>query len=95
MPKVNVDHMTQAPHLPPFIRKAVEEQQHRVQTLSALIECYREAIESGNCSDTTAAGDGLVGLADSIVLALDEQCVAERARDLEEEQLREQEREPV
>jgi hypothetical protein len=81
------------PHLPPFIREAVEEQQHRVQALSGLIECYREAIESGNSSDMIAAGNGLVDIADSIVSALDEQAVAERAQALEEEQRRERERE--
>ncbi len=93
MTKRNIVPTNETPHLPTFIRKAVEEQQHRVQALSALIECYREVIESGNCSDTIAAGNGLVDLADSIVLALDEQSVAERARALEDEHRRERERE--
>lgn len=86
MPKLSGTPANEIPHLPPFIREAVEEQQHRVQALSALIECYREVIESGNCSDTIAAGNGLVDLAHSIVLALDQQTVAERAQALEEEQ---------
>jgi hypothetical protein len=93
MAKRSVTPANETPHLPPFIREAVEEQQHRVQALSGLIECYREAIESGNCSDTIAAGNGLVDLADSIVSALDEQSVAERAQALEEERRRERERE--
>jgi hypothetical protein len=91
MTRRNVIPANITPHLPPFIREAVEEQQHRLQALSGLIECYREAIESGNCSDTLAAANGLVDLADSIVLALDEQSVAERAQALEEEQRRERE----
>ena len=86
-------HVKQPASLPPFIREAVEEQQQRVHALSALIECYREAIESGNCSDTIAAGNGLVDLADSIVLALDQQVVAERAQEIEIEKEWQQERE--
>jgi hypothetical protein len=93
MPKRSGNPANEIPHLPPFIREAVEEQQHCVQALSGLIECYREATESGSCSDMIAAGNGLVDIADSIVSALDEQSVAERAPVLEEEHRRERERE--
>ena len=71
--------------LPPFIREAVEEQQRRVWALRSLIECYREAIDAGQCSDAIAAGDGLVDLAGSIHSALDQQRVAERGLEIESE----------
>src|SRR5580765_8119578 len=93
MASQSVSRTDDLPHLPPFIREAVEEQQRRVDALRSLIQCYQETIEAGNCSDVIGAGNGLLDLADSIVLALDQQVLAERALLLEQNQERQRKRE--
>jgi hypothetical protein len=79
---------TPQPQLPPFVGEAVEQQQRRVHALRSLIQCYQESIEAGNCSDVLAAGNGLLDLADSIVLALDPRSIAEAADELRQKKER-------
>jgi hypothetical protein len=71
-----------------FLKQAVEEQQRRVHRLRSLIECFGEAIETGQCADSLAATGGLLDLADSIHLALDHTVLIQRAQELAREEER-------